>query len=244
MNDELDTLAKGLRMVQLHEQKMKDLEYELAMERAALDGHSGQVYDSERLRRDKQRELEMRRESEMQRKLEVQRELEMRRELEMQRKLEVQRELEMRRELEMQRKLEVQRESEAKVARRIQDQLTKRQTMHINTGRRFYFDSDSDRAAAVPVELWEHDKAVYEGCAPSWRYLSDMGWWVTPVDEMRKTVYSIHAEDFMEHMRRQCKGYWRVDNVKEPRGVYSADTERYLADKRAYKVENWRVFDQ
>ncbi|KAJ1463742.1 hypothetical protein T484DRAFT_1758612 [Baffinella frigidus] len=211
MNHELVKRAEGLRRVQRHEQEIKELENQHAMEREEMDGHSGQAYDLERFRISERDEL---------------------------------RKLEVRRELEMQLKLEVRRELEAKIARRVRDELTTRQRMHIDTGRRFYFDSNIDRAAAVPVELWKHDKKVYEACAPSWRYLAETGWYETPMDEMRKTVYSIATEEFLESRRIRCKGYWDVDNVKMPREEYSADTELYLADKRAYKVENWRVFDQ
>jgi hypothetical protein len=105
---------------------------------------------------------------------------------------------------------------------------------------------DEAMAAETPHELWEHDKNVYEKCAPSWRWLNEMDWYDESEESQRKTVYSQRGQDSLERSRQQKKGYWYNDTHENdgPRPSYSHSTEEYLANKKAHpRVKNWRVFD-
>ena len=108
-----------------------------------------------------------------------------------------------------------------------------------------YRKIDEKMVKDTPRELWLHDKKVYEKCAPSWRYLCEVGWYDRTNKQQRESVYSQSSEDFMESRRIEGKGYWYENNRTEngPRALYSDIAEAYLAHKKSTKVKNWRVFD-
>jgi hypothetical protein len=108
----------------------------------------------------------------------------------------------------------------------------------------------TEHVTEPPAELWKHDMAVWVGCAPSWRYIYDMGWYDKPMSEQRADVYCKGTEESLDRSRLAKKGFWREPDyvpegghpVPPVRERYTPETEAFLEHMKIYNPRKWCIF--